>query len=287
MGLREAFLSALPEGARRELDTPDLEATLVRLWNEGRAAHPALSVDAETLARELGARRAERDLDVKEVVAADLYLALAALAGDRAAVRVFEATLMAPLARKLASVSRDAETVEATVRTVRESMFVGTDRRRPKLAMYTGQVPLAAFLLLVGKRELATLARKRPREVPVGDAEELDRRDPRNDPELETLLHAHRGAFEQVVTRVMARLSEDERALLRWNLKEGASIDTIAPRLGVNRATVARRLSRVREKLAAEVREELRERLRLGTQSFDSLCQKMMPELDVSLSKVL
>jgi RNA polymerase sigma-70 factor (ECF subfamily) len=287
MGLREAFLSALPEGARRELDTPDLEATLVRLWNEGRAAHPTLSVDAETLARELGARRAERDLDVKEVVAADLYLALAALAGDRAAVRVFEATLMAPLARKLSSVSRDAETVEATVRTVRESMFVGTDRRRPKLAMYTGQVPLAAFLLLVGKRELATLARKRPREVPVGDAEELDRRDPRNDPELETLLHAHRGAFEQVVTRVMARLSEDERALLRWNLKEGASIDTIAPRLGVNRATVARRLSRVREKLAAEVREELRERLRLGTQSFDSLCQKMMPELDVSLSKVL
>jgi RNA polymerase sigma-70 factor (ECF subfamily) len=287
MGLREAFLSAVPEGARRELDTPELAATLSRLWKEGQAAHPTLTVDAERFARELGARRAERELDLGEIVAGDFTLALAALAGDRGAISTFEATVMAPLTRKLGSLTRDAEVVDLTVRTVRESMFVGTERRRPKLAMYTGQVPLGAFVLLVGKRELASLARKRPREVPVGDAEALDGQDPHHDPELETLLHAHRGAFEQVVLRVMARLPPEERDLLRWNVKEGASIDTIAPRLGVNRATVARRLARVREKLSEEVREELRSRLRLGTQTFDSLCHKMMPELDVSLSKVL
>jgi len=285
--LREHFLGPLPDAVRAVEDTPDLEEGLRRAWEAGRAAHPKVRLAAEELAKELGARRAEREFSWRELSTADFFLAVASLKNDAEAMRTFEATVMGPLARKLGSVTRDADLLEATVRSVRESMFVGTEKRKPKLAVYTGQVPLSAWILLVAKRELAGFARKKTREVPIGDARMFEDQPAAGDPELSALLRAHRGAFDDVIVRVMASLEAGDRDLLRWSVKEGASIDTIAPRLGVNRATVARRLSKVRAHLADAVRAELQARLRLGTQTFDSLCAKMMPELDVSLSKVL
>lgn len=285
--LREHFLACLPEPLRASEDTPDLDASLHEIWSSGRASHPGVKLSADTFAKALGTRRGEREFSWREISAPDLFLAVAALDNDPVAARTFEATIVGPLTRKLAAVTRDAELVEATIRTVRESMFVGTEKRKPKLAVYTGQVPLSAWMLLVAKRELASLARKRPREIPVGDAHELDDQPAVGDPELLALLRAHRGVFEQVVERALADLEPSDRDLLRWSIKEGASIDAIAPRLGINRATVARRLGRLRDRLAEAVRAELRARLRIGSQTFDSLCSKMMPELDLSLSKVL
>ena len=288
--LRAHFLDPLPDAVRAACDSPDLAAGLHAAWAVGQSAHPDVRLDPERFAAALGARRAEREFSWRDLVAADFFLAVASLENDPQAMRTFEATMMGPLARKLGgarAVGRDADAVEATVRTVRESMFVGTEKRKPKLAVYTGQVPLGAWILLVAKRELASLTRKKPRETPVGDARVFDEHAAPGDTELIVLLRAHRGAFEQVITRVMGELEPGDRDLLRWSVKEGASIDTIAPRLGINRATVARRLARIRERLADAVRAELRARLRVGAQTFDSLCAKMMPELDLSLSKVL
>jgi RNA polymerase sigma-70 factor, ECF subfamily len=285
--LAALFLAALPEGVRAAEVTPELEGGLRDAWERGCRAHPDVRLDATTFARALGERRRDREFSWRETSADDFFLAVACLEGDKAALRTFESSVMKVLARKLGAGQHDRALVDATIRNVREAMFVGTERRKPKLAVYTGQVPLAAWILVVGRRELASEARKKTPEVSIGTAEAFEAHVAPADPELVTLLRAHRGTFEQAITNVMAGLDRDDRDLLRWNMKEGASIDTIAPRLGVNRATVARRLARLREKLADEVRTELRRKLRLGSETFDSLCANMMPELDVSLSRIL
>jgi len=283
--LAALFLAALPAELRAAEATPDLEPGLGAAWARGRDAHPGVTLATTAFAKSLGERRAEREVSWREIAAADFYLAVACLEGNEAALRTFERTVIAPLGKRLARTSRDAPLVEAAVRNVREAMFIGTDRRRPKLAVYTGQVPLAAWIAVVGKRELASLARKRSPERLVGAPHDLAH-DP-GDPELLALLRAHRGAFEQVIAKVMQELEGPDKDLLRWSVKDGATIDAIAPRLGIDRSTVARRLARIRDRVSAGVRAELRARLRLGTQTFDSLCAKMMPELDVSLSRIL
>lgn len=285
-GLGELFLSAMPAERRAEVARPDLDVTLARLWERGREAHPAVRVTAEELARALGQRRAEREFSLDAVVAPDLYLALGCVHHDRHALEELERSVVAPLARRLRRGGIAADVIEAVVRDVRESMLVATPRRPPKLALYTGQVPLSAFVLLVGKRELATHLRRRSKDgasaayldVFPGESE---------DPEGHTLLAAHRADFEDAVTAALAGLPPADRALLRWSVREGRSIDAIAPRLGVDRATVARRLARARRKLADDVRADLRARLRIGDSSFDSLCHAMVPELDLSLSRLL
>lgn len=284
--LAATFLGALPVQAREAEKTPTLEGELAAACERAEEAHPGVALPRETFVRALAERTAEREVPWRDVVLADLYLAVACLAGDKHALRAFEGGPIAELARKLGRQTLDRELVEATIRNVRESMFVGTEKRRPKLAVYTGQVPIAAWLFVVGKRELASVARKKPRELPTRLGVLEDSPSP-HDPELYALLRAHRGAFQDVIAKVMGALAPADRELLRWTLKEGHAPDRIAPELGVDRATVYRRLARVRARLEREVERELRAKLRLGTETFDSLCAKMMPELDVSLSRIL
>lgn len=286
MGLGEVFLSAVPPERRHELDRADLDAVLTRIWERGRAAHPTVTVTAEELARALGARRAEREFSLDAVVASDLYLALGCVAHDRRAIDTLERTVVAPLARKLRRGDTPADVIEAVVRDVREALLVATPRRPPKLALYTGQVPLSAFALLVGKRELATHLRRRPKYGPIGLGHERVHL-AGEDPEGQALLSAHGAEFESALAAALSGLPAADRALLRWSVREGSSIDVIAPRLGVDRATVARRIARARRKVADDVRAELRARLRLGDSSFESLCHAMVPALDLSLSRHL
>ena len=285
-GLGALFLSALPPDRRAELARPDLDAVLTGIWERGREAHPTVHVEAEELARALGARRAEREFALERIVAADLYLALGCVAHDRHAIDTLERTVVAPLARKLRRGGIPADRIDAVIRDVRESMLVATPRRPPKLALYTGQVPLSAFALLIGKRELAAHLRRSAKDPTNGRSPD-GTPDEAMGPEGRALLDDHRADFEGALAAALSGLPTADRALLRWSVREGRSIDAIAPRLGVDRATVARRIARARRKVADDVRAELRARLRLGDSSFDSLCHAMVPELDLSLSRLL
>ena len=285
--LSDRFFSAFSAGERPPLAPDELERLLDDAFSRGQAAHREVHLSGETFARSLGERRAEREFSLHELACEDFFLAVACLTGDAVALRTFEADVMGPLERKLAAIAHDKTLAETVVAKVRESMFVGTDRRRPKLAVYTGQAPLAAWILLVGRRELESHRRTKSRELPSGDTRLIEAAVDALDPELATLLKVHRTTFEQAVVRAMSALDDDGKRLLRWSVREGLGIDAIAPRLGVDRATVARRLTRVRAGLAEAIRHDLRARLGIGDSSFESLCAAMLPDLDVSLSRVL
>ncbi len=285
--LSDRFFSAFSAGERPSIAPDELEHLLDDAFARGRAAHRGVNLSRETFARALGERRAAREFSLHELACEDFFLAVACLAGDPVALRTFEADVMGPLGRKLASLARDKTLADTVVAKVLESMFVGTERREPKLAVYTGQAPLSAWILLVGRRELESHRRTKARELPSGDTRLLAATVDALDPELATLLKMHRATFEQAVMRAMSALDDDGKRLLRWSVREGLGIDAIAPRIGVDRATVARRLTRVRAGLAEAIRHDLRARLGIGDSSFESLCAAMLPDLDVSLSRVL
>ncbi len=285
--LRASFLEPLPPDVREAEDAPDLGARLEEKWRIGQEEHPDVTLSADAFARALGERRSAREFLLDEVFSGDFFLAVAALAGDRVALRTFEESGIRPLYGALRRGGAPGDSTEEVVRIVRESMFLGTPRRPPKLAVYTGQVPLLAWLRVVAQRELLTFLRKQKREVPTADLEELGRAIAQRTPELAALERVDKTRFESALRAAMNNLEPDERRLLQWHLKEGLGIDDIAPRLGVHRATAARMLTRVRKRLFDGVRTDLRKTHRMGSASIDSLCAHMAADLDLTLSRIL
>lgn len=285
--LRACFLESLPPDVREAEDSPDLSERLQEKWRIGQDEHPDVTLSQEAFARALGERRSAREFLLDEVFSGDFFLAVAALAGDRVALRTFEEAGIRPLYAALRRGGAVDDVTEEVVRTVRESMFLGTPRRPPKLAIYTGQVPLLAWLRVVAQRELLTFLRKQKREVPTADMEELGRVFAQRNPELAAFERVDKTRFEGALQAAMKTLEDDERRILHWHLKEKIGIDDIAPRLGVHRATAARMLARVRKRLFDGVRADLRKTHRMGSASIDSLCAHMAADLDLTLSRIL
>jgi RNA polymerase sigma-70 factor (ECF subfamily) len=71
------------------------------------------------------------------------------------------------------------------------------------------------------------------------------------------------------------------------HLLDGASIDRIAAVHSVHRATAARWLERIRERLASGTRRLLQERLRVSRDELASLVRLIDSQLDLSLSTLL
>ncbi|NOU30500.1 MAG: sigma-70 family RNA polymerase sigma factor [Polyangiaceae bacterium] len=285
--LAACFLERLPEDLRQAEETPDLAERLLEKWRIGQDEHPDVTLAPEAFAGALGDRRSDREFLLDEVFSADFFLAVAALAGDRVALRTFEEAGIRPLYGALRRGGALDDVTEEVVRTVRESMFLGTPRRPPKLAVYTGQVPLLAWLRVVAQRELLTFLRKQKREIPTSALEDLGRDVAERTPELLALKRVDKTRFEGALQAAMSTLEPDERRILHWHLKEGLGIDDIAPRLGVHRATAARMLTRVRKRLFDGVRADLRKTHRMGSASIDSLCAHMAADLDLTLSRIL
>jgi RNA polymerase sigma-70 factor (ECF subfamily) len=266
-------------------DVVALEHELHTKWTVGREAHPTLTVTAEAFAEALGALRAQREFVLAEVFAADLYLARAVLQGDAVALARFEQLHLEPLRGHLHRSARDAVAVDEALQVLRTQLLLPPAR---KLERFTGQAPLDVWLRVVARRELLTLARREQRTargVPTLTASQqgwqLDL-----GPEQTMLRARHRALFEEVLREAFERLAPEDRQLLRWHAKEGLSIDTIAPMLGVHRATVARMVSRVRQAILHAVQAGLAAR-DYKPASIDVVCAEGAAHLDVSLSTLL
>jgi RNA polymerase sigma-70 factor, ECF subfamily len=83
------------------------------------------------------------------------------------------------------------------------------------------------------------------------------------------------------------QLEPGDRHLLRQHLVAGLSIDQLGAVLGIHRATAARRITRARERLAADTRAELARRLALAPEELDEVIGLVMSRLDVSLGQLL
>ena len=285
--VRECYLNALSSEVREEEATDDLEQRLLDKWAAGKDAHPTLRVSAEAFAAALGERRRTRPFELDQIFAADLLLAVGALSGDVHALRTLEQVHIVPLRARLGRGRVSGDTIEDALASMRESMLVARGDNAPKLAQYTGQVPLDAWLRVVGERALISQMRKRQGGVPISDGDAQERASDADSPELNALRSEHRALFQHALSNALTHLAPSDRQLLVWLTKENLTIDDIAPRLGVHRATVARMATRLRKTLFDAVRVEIQRRLALSASSLDSLCAQMSPEMNLTLSRVL
>jgi RNA polymerase sigma-70 factor (ECF subfamily) len=92
-----------------------------------------------------------------------------------------------------------------------------------------------------------------------------------------------RAAFRDAV----ARLSAEERAVLRSSTVDGLTIDQLGALYQVHRATAARWVSHARTSLLSELRSILAARLGIDRAACDSIVQLVQSRVDLSLERLL
>jgi RNA polymerase sigma-70 factor (ECF subfamily) len=254
-----------------------------RVWKTARKAWPGVEVPLERFASFFDERAARGGAG--ELHGDDLYLACACLAGDRAALRAFDA-LLEEVARKLRRVAPNDEALADAKQAARRLVMARGDRPAA-LSDYNGRGALGGWLRIVLGRELLTLRRQAARELRADTGELAAVVDREDDPETAYLKTHYRREFKEAFAAAMARLDDDERRALRYAIVERLGIDDVARLEGVHRATAARQVARARARLSEETRGVLRDKLKLDAAQLDSVLRLIDSQVDVSVRRLL
>ena len=288
--LEGAFLGAVhPDARPRFADRAALSDLLAELHQRGRTAFPGIEVApavfATDLARRLGATATPEQL--ASLRADHVYLAVACIAGDARAVSTFETEFLVAVdssARRLRARPEQAEEVRAELA---RQMFVAEPGRAAALALYSGRGDLGTYVRVIATRELVRVIAKDRREVGIDEQSFLDRISPASDPEIGYLREHYRGDVDAAIRAALGKLPSETRALLRYSVVDGWTVDRIAELYGVHRATAARRVAAARDELGKAIRVELSARLAISPDEVDSVVRLVQSRVDLSLSRLL
>lgn len=289
-GLGPAFLAALdPEARPRFADTAELAGTLAQLREAALAAYPDVAVDAELfaaeLARRLGAAASPEQL--VHVRAGHVHIAIACVAGDPLAVRRFEDDFLGEVdatARRLRARPDQADEVRSHMCRV---LFVSEPGRPAALCEFSGRGDLRSYLRVIATREIVRVINKGRREVGITDDAFLDKLSPTSDPQLRYLREHYRPQVDAAMRAALTALPDEPRALLRYSVVDGWSIDRIGALYGIHRATAARRIAAAREELGGAIRTELAARLAISLGEVDSIVRLVQSRIEVSIERLL
>jgi RNA polymerase sigma-70 factor (ECF subfamily) len=258
--------------ATHDID-PALREQIADAWPELQIPADALAGALHRLAAETGPVTRER--------ACEVALAVACGAGDARALREFEARYFGDAHRAAAQVG-DEHTAQEVMQQLRERLFMADDGEVPRVVQAAGRGDMGRFVRVAAVR-LALNARRgderhRRRNEEAGLDAVLD------DPELSTLKSSLRSAVKSAFERAIATLTPKQRNLLRHHLVDHLTIDNLAARYGVHRATAARWLAAARAELTERTRTELRGCL--AGEAADAY-DLVRSRLELSLTRVL
>jgi len=283
-GLAEMFVAHTSRDTGA-VDRAALEAALAGALADARARWSELAFDDATSVRHLAATwNPDSTLVLLPAFAAELVLAAACLAGDGAAIRVFNKEMFERVDRvlsRLGITGADADDVKQDVRT-KLLVASGGDA---KLALYHGTGPLAHWVASVAGREALGSIRKRKPTEAIGDDDFLA--DASDDPQLQALKTRHGAEFKQAFQAAVAELEPRDRAILRALIVDDRSVNEIAAVYGIHRVTASRWVSEVRHNLLVRTRNQLKDRLALDTSSLDSAVRMLDSNLELSLYRLL
>jgi len=215
----------------------------------------------------------------------DLYLAAAAAAGDPGALAVFEAEILAGIGRHLTRFRQDAEFVDEVRQAVRIRLLVGEDGVPPRIARFSGQGALGAWVRVTAMRVALNLCRQQQDIRPI--EEMLDLTAPGSTPELAVVIERSRAAVADAVRAAFSRLASEDRALLRLHLLDNLSIDALATLYQIHRSTAARRIASCRQAIVDETLAALGGSLQLAPAELESLLGLVRSRLELSLNDLL
>ena len=286
---RDPFLAALPGSLRPQAERwADLDAQLQQLVDASRRDDVASVEDTAFLA--YLAERMPEDAPVAEALttvrAADLRLAWACAAEHPGAAQTFRAELQGAAAAAAArAVSGDL--VDEVVQETMTKLLVRNGDTPPTIAKYSGRGRLSKWVQTVALRVARTRTRKRSEE-PADNVEILaDRMLEVGDPELEAIKRTYRAQFKLAFRAALDGLSPRQRNLLRLELIDRATIDSIAKIHGVHPATISRWRADTRTRLLKDTRRAFERDLKVGRDEFHSIMRLIQSQLDVSLPRLL
>jgi RNA polymerase sigma-70 factor, ECF subfamily len=288
--LATEFVATL-DGDRRArfADAGALAAVLVRLRADAVAAYPDITVDAATFARELARRLGELATPEQlAVVRADhVHLAIACAGGDEVAIRRLESEIFDEIAMTGARLKARPQLVDEVRSQVRRLLFTAEPGRQASVSTFSGRSDLRGYVRVVATRELARLIDKDRRMVAFDDDAMINIVAPTDGPELGLLRERYKSEVDAAIRAALVGLPGPSRALLRYSVVDGWSIDRIAALYGIHRATAARRVNAARDELAATIRKELAARLAISVDEVDSIVRLVQSRIDVSLERLL
>jgi RNA polymerase sigma-70 factor, ECF subfamily len=288
--LVDALLEEAPEAQRPPGPVPaEAEAIIASHIAAGRAAWPHVRVDDAEFARFLARRvGAGDDLveELRELPAADLYLACACAAGDTRAIAAFETAYFANVDTAVVAMRAPIGAADEVKQILRTRFFVPTNGRPPAIADFGGRGNLHGWVRVSAARELLRLFKKERRKVELSEAL-LDEIAPFPDPETAAVKAKCRTELAAAFRAALAALSPRDRTLLRYQIADGLGIDAIGAIFRVHRATVARWLAAIRERLVADTQERLGATLRLDAGEVRSVIRLVRSQLDFSLVSLL
>jgi RNA polymerase sigma-70 factor (ECF subfamily) len=262
-------------------------AALDDLHARGAAAWTEVELDRAAFATEL-ARRLGVAAEPATIASLhhDVYLAIACAAGDPVASVACERLCELELAvatQRLRATPTQADDLRSELRRL---MFTGDDARLAGIAGYTGRGDLRGYIRVIAARALAKHMRRERREMGLDD-ELLDAFGAAVDPDVAFLRDHYRADVDAVVRAAIPELPDRSRAVLRYHLLDGWSIDQIGALYGVHRATAARWLTNAREELGTRIRAGLAERLAIGESQVDSIVALVTSRIELSLERLL
>jgi RNA polymerase sigma-70 factor (ECF subfamily) len=274
---------ALAEG--RSTDPSALEPKLAQLVAEARAAWPTLTVAPGDFVAHVAQALPEGDLDelLASLQAGDLYLACACAHGDAQAIAAFDAQFLSVVGEAVGRLDRSPEFAAEVRQSLRERLLVGPTA---KIRSYAGTGALGGWVRMAAIRTGLNLLRH----AKVQQATEnlgADHFRGVLDPEMQFIKERYRRELESALALALSHLTPDERHLLRLYHLDGLNLSKIAALQKVGRTTVFRWLTAARQRVLDETKRELRELLRLSSDSLESLIRVAKSELDVGLADLL
>jgi RNA polymerase sigma-70 factor (ECF subfamily) len=214
----------------------------------------------------------------------DLLLAFACADNDTRAMKAFDAGYLSQIGAYVGRFKLPPHLVDEVAQKVRVKLLVGAS---PGIARYAGQGPLQAFVRVTAVRVAIDVA------TAGEDAGNPDGRlleayvAQGDDPELAALKNANRERFRALLEECLVALDPDDKMLLRFHLVERLNIDQLATIYRAHRATLARRLVRVRSKLLEDFRERFAMRWGASPSEVRSLVRVMQDEIHLSAERLL
>ncbi len=282
-----AFRAGLTASAQGAFSEDELASLLAGLHARGAAAWTGVEVEPVRFAGELVRRLGPSTTPaVLAQLHHDVYLAIACGDGDGIAITACDEHCARELEFAAGRLRASPTQIDDTRSELRRLLFTSDPERTASIVAFTGQGDLRGYVRVIAARALARHIQRDRREVELAD-ELIDVLTPAIDPEVAFLREHYRPDVDAAFRAAIATLADRSRAVLRYHLFDGWSIDEIGALYHVHRATAARWLTSAREELGAGIRRALAERLALPASQVDSIVALVTSRIEISLERLL
>lgn len=225
--------------------------------------------------------------ELARLAAVDLHLAYACRAGDRTAMARLESTVMAKLGSVIARVDGSEAFIDEIKQRLRAKLFVSDGTTPAKIAHYTGQGELLAWLRVVAVREALDSVRSERRRALDSDEALMAIEASGTGPDMLAFRQQYRAQFGDAFQDALAALTPEQRNVLRLHYVHGLSVDKLGAVLRLHRSNAARRVAKARQDLLSGTRRLLHARLSIDRREFDQLMGLVASRLDLSIERFL